>query len=57
MADQLPSWADGEAKARILEFIRSVTEPGESFVPAPERVAADVADRHPRPRLRDRLSL
>ena len=40
MADQLPSWTDGEAKARILEFIRSVTEPGESFVPAPERVAA-----------------
>jgi len=27
MADQLPSWADGQAKARILEFVRSVTEP------------------------------
>ena len=40
MADQLPSWTDGQAKAQILEFVRSVTEPGESFVPAPERVAA-----------------
>ena len=40
MADQLPSWHDGPAKARILEFLRSVTEPGAGFVPAGERVAA-----------------
>jgi phosphoserine phosphatase len=40
MADQLPSWTDGHAKAQVLEFVRSVTEPGASFVPAPERVAA-----------------
>ena len=40
MADQLPSWADGQAKTQILEFVRSVTEPGASFVPAPERIAA-----------------
>ena len=39
MADQLPSWTDGHAKAQVLEFVRSVTEPGASFVPAPERVA------------------
>jgi phosphoserine phosphatase len=39
MADQLPSWTDGPARARILEFVRSVTEPGEEFVPVPERVA------------------
>ena len=32
MADQLPSWTDGQAKAQILEFVRSVTEPGDSFV-------------------------
>jgi phosphoglycolate phosphatase-like HAD superfamily hydrolase len=40
MADELPGWTDGQAKAQILEFVRSVTEPGVSFVPAPERVAA-----------------
>ena len=40
MADQLPSWADGQAKTQILEFVRSVTEPGASFVPAQDRVAA-----------------
>ena len=40
MADQLPGWTDGLAKTRILEFVRSVTEPGELFVPASERVAA-----------------
>ena len=39
MADQLPSWTGGQAKAQILEFVRSVTEPGESFIPAPDRVA------------------
>ena len=40
MADQLPSWTGGQAKAQILEFVRSVTEPGESFIPAPDRIAA-----------------
>ncbi len=39
MAEQLPGWTDGPAKARILEFVRSVTEPGESFVPAADRIA------------------
>ncbi|MGO8882833.1 MAG: HAD family hydrolase [Streptosporangiaceae bacterium] len=40
MADPLPSWTDGLAKAQILEFVWSVTEPGRSFVPASDRVAA-----------------
>ena len=40
MDDQLPSWTDGPAKAQILEFVRSVTEPGASFVPAADRIAA-----------------
>lgn len=39
MAEELPSWADGQAKKQMLEFVRSVTEPGASFAPAPERVA------------------
>jgi phosphoglycolate phosphatase-like HAD superfamily hydrolase len=37
--DPLPSWRPGPAKEAILGFVRSVTEPGDSFVPAPERVA------------------
>ncbi len=40
MAEQLPGWTDGQAKARILEFVRSVTEPGDGFVPPSHRVAA-----------------
>ena len=40
MADQRLSWTDGQAKAQVLEFVRSVTEPGASFLPGPERVAA-----------------
>ncbi len=40
MAEQLPSWTDGTAKAQILEFVRSVTEPGASFVPPADRIAA-----------------
>ena len=40
LADQLPSWNDGQAKARILEFVRSVTEPGAGFVPPGERIPA-----------------
>jgi len=35
----LESWNDGEAKTRILEFVRSVTTPGESFVPPEARIA------------------
>jgi hypothetical protein len=39
-ADALPSWNDGAAKARILAFVRAVTEPGgKDFVPPPERIA------------------
>ena len=37
--DRLPSWRDGATKTAILEFVRSVSEPGRSFVPASERVA------------------
>jgi hypothetical protein len=40
MADQLPSWTERQAKAKVMELVRSATEPGASFVPAPERVAA-----------------
>jgi len=36
--DLLPSWRPGAAKAAILEFVRSVTEPGASFVPPPDRI-------------------
>lgn len=35
----LDSWNDGETKSRILEFVRSVTTPGESFVPPEARIA------------------
>ena len=38
--DPLPSWKEGAAKTAILQFVRSVREPGESFVLASERVAA-----------------
>ena len=36
----LPSWNDGTAKAAILDFVRSVTAPGEAFVPPADRVVA-----------------
>jgi phosphoserine phosphatase len=36
---ELTSWRSGEAKEAILEFVRSVSEPGEAFVPQPERIA------------------
>ena len=39
MNDQLPSWKEGRAKSAIMEFVRSATEPVESFVPPAERVA------------------
>jgi phosphoserine phosphatase len=35
----LPSWSDGSARSAVLEFIHSVTTPGASFVPPPERIA------------------
>jgi phosphoserine phosphatase len=38
-ADPLPSWREGPAKIAILAFVRSVSEPGGSFVPEPARVA------------------
>ena len=37
--DTLPSWTDGAARAALVEFVRSVTEPGDSFVAPPERIA------------------
>jgi len=38
--DPLPAWNDSAAKARIVAFVKEVTEPGgKSFVPAPERIA------------------
>jgi phosphoserine phosphatase len=36
----LPSWNDGPAKTALLEFLHSVTAPGDSFVPPAERIAA-----------------
>jgi len=35
----LPGWVDGPARSAVLEFIGSVTTPGVSFVPPPERIA------------------
>ena len=35
----LASWNDGAAKSAILELVRSVSEPGDSFVPKAERIA------------------
>ena len=36
---RLPSWRDGQARAAIVEFVRSVTQPGELFVAPSERIA------------------
>jgi len=35
----LPNWNEGAAKAAILEFVESVTEPGASYVPPVDRIA------------------
>ena len=35
----LPSWSDGPARSAVLQFMRSVTTPGASFVPPRERLA------------------
>jgi len=40
VADPLPSWNDGPAKAAILSFVEQVTEAGgPHYVPPPERIA------------------
>jgi phosphoserine phosphatase len=38
--EPLPSWSEGAAKRAVLEFVESVTRPGASHVPPPERIAA-----------------
>lgn len=38
--DALPHWDDGPAKSAVLDFVHSVTEPGQAFVPPAERIAA-----------------
>lgn len=39
-ADPLPSWNDTDAKARIIDFVASVTDPdGEAFVVPADRIA------------------
>lgn len=38
-AATLSMWNDGEARDALLEFVRSVVEPGASFVPVAERIA------------------
>jgi hypothetical protein len=39
-ADALPSWTDGDSKARIVAFVQGVTDPtGKTFVPPAERIA------------------
>ena len=35
----LSSWNDGPAKTAVVDFIRTVTESGEGFVPPAERIA------------------
>jgi len=40
MDQPLASWNDGKAKSDILAFVRSVTTPGDGFVPPAERIAA-----------------
>ena len=37
--EPLASWNDGAAKSAVFAFVRSVTEPGDSFVPPAERIA------------------
>ena len=37
--DPLPSWTGGAAKAAVLDFVNSVTEPGPSYVPPADRIA------------------
>ena len=37
--DALPSWREGATKTAVLDFVRTVTEPGEAFAPPDERIA------------------
>jgi phosphoglycolate phosphatase-like HAD superfamily hydrolase len=38
--DLLPSWSQGTAKARVLDFVQAVTDAsGKEYVPPPERIA------------------
>ena len=40
LADPLPSWTDGDAKTRIIEFVEDVTDPAsDNFVPVADRIA------------------
>src|SRR6187549_660040 len=39
MADPLPSWRDGKAKAAIIDFVTRVTGSGADHVPESERIA------------------
>jgi hypothetical protein len=39
-SDLLPSWSDGASKARIVDFVQSVTDPtSKQYVPPAERIA------------------
>ena len=39
-SELLPSWSDGASKARIVDFVRSVTDPtSKQYVPPAERIA------------------
>jgi hypothetical protein len=38
--DPLPSWNDGETKTNILDYVKSVTQEGDQFIPISERIAA-----------------
>ena len=38
-SEPLPSWNDGPARTAILDFVRSVTTPGDGFVPPAARIA------------------
>jgi hypothetical protein len=34
----LPRWSQSNAKSAVLEFVESVSRPGASYVPPPERI-------------------
>jgi phosphoglycolate phosphatase-like HAD superfamily hydrolase len=37
--DPLPSWNDGAAKTRLIDFVKRITTPTSDFVPEPDRIA------------------
>ncbi|NPA35502.1 MAG: haloacid dehalogenase-like hydrolase [Chlorobi bacterium] len=37
--DPLPSWNDTKSKERIISFVKSVTSPGNDFIPPEDRIA------------------